>query len=141
MATARGGSTLNVGAFGGLSSSFVSARDCAITGTMHRREFLKAATAAAFYASLGQKLTFAAVTGGMQYRTLGHTGEKVSLLGIGGYHIGRPYVTEAIAIQIVRTALDSGVNFLDNSWSYNNGLSESAWARPLRMATGPRLSS
>jgi predicted aldo/keto reductase-like oxidoreductase len=99
---------------------------------MHRRQFLKAATAAAFYASLGQKLTFAADTGGMPYRTLGHTGEKVSLLGIGGYHIGRPYVTEAVAIQIVRTALDAGVNFLDNCCSYNKGVSEERMGQALR---------
>jgi hypothetical protein len=56
---------------------------------MHRREFIKSAGAAAFIMSLGQKLTFATTPGQIPYRVLGHTGEKVSLLGIGGYHIGQ----------------------------------------------------
>jgi predicted aldo/keto reductase-like oxidoreductase len=100
--------------------------------TMHRREFIKAATAAAFYASLGQKLTFAASPGDMPYRILGHTGEKVSLLGIGGAHIGEAYVPEALGIQIVRAALDAGVNFLDNAWVYNQGRSELRMGQALR---------
>ncbi len=53
---------------------------------MDRREFIKAATAAGLFASLGQKLSFAVSPGAIPYRTLGHTGGKVSLLGIGGYH-------------------------------------------------------
>jgi aryl-alcohol dehydrogenase-like predicted oxidoreductase len=99
---------------------------------MDRREFLKAASAAAFFTSLGQKPTFAAVAGGMPYRTLGHTGEKVSLLGIGGHHIGRPTVPEVLAIQIIRAALDAGVNFLDNAWNYNEGVSEERMGKALR---------
>jgi len=73
---------------------------------MHRREFIKSAGAAAFIMSLGQKLTFATTPGQIPYRVLGHTGEKVSLLGIGGYHIGQPFVSESTAVQIVRTAVD-----------------------------------
>ena len=60
--------------------------------------------------------------GGIPYRTLGRTGEKVSIVGIGGAHLGR--TEEQEAIRIVRTALDNGVNFLDNCWDYNNGKSE-----------------
>jgi predicted aldo/keto reductase-like oxidoreductase len=67
---------------------------------------------------------------GMQYRTLGHTGEKVSIVGIGGYHLGAPDEDEAI--RIVRTALDNGVNFLDNCWDYNNGVSEIRMGKALR---------
>ncbi len=99
---------------------------------MHRREFIKSAAAAAFIASLGKKLGFAAGPGNMQYRILGHTGEKVSLLGIGGAHIGEPYVPEATGIEIVRTALDAGVNFLDNCWDYNGGQSEIRMGKALR---------
>jgi uncharacterized protein len=58
------------------------------------------------------------------YRTLGHTGEKVSCIGMGGYHLGKKEVTEADAIKLVRTAVDRGINFLDNSWDYNKGESE-----------------
>jgi len=61
-------------------------------------------------------------TESMPYRTLGRTGERVSLIGLGGFHLGRP--TEQEAVRIVRTALDNGVNFLDNAWDYNDGQSE-----------------
>jgi hypothetical protein len=79
---------------------------------MHRREFIRTAAATALVASFGEKLAFAAGTGDIPYRILGHTGEKVSLLGIGGFPIGQPSVPEPIGIGIIRTALDSGVNFL-----------------------------
>lgn len=61
--------------------------------------------------------------GGMPYRTLGRTGEKVSLIGLGGYHIGMQ-ADERESIEIIRAALDNGINFLDNSWGYNDGASE-----------------
>jgi aryl-alcohol dehydrogenase-like predicted oxidoreductase len=65
------------------------------------------------------------------YRPLGNTGKSVSIIGVGGYHIGMPK-DEAVAIQIVRTALDSGVNFLDNCWDYHDGLSEVRMGKALR---------
>jgi uncharacterized protein len=99
---------------------------------MHRREFIKSAAAAAFVISLGQKSTFASTPGQIPYRILGHTGEKVSLLGIGGYHIGVPFLSEVTAVQIVRTALENGVNFLDNCWDYHGGLSEERMGKALR---------
>ena len=63
---------------------------------------------------------------------LGRTGEKVSIVGIGGYHLGAPSVEEQEAIRIIRTALDNGVNFLDNCWDYNNGVSEERMGKALR---------
>lgn len=60
----------------------------------------------------------------IQYRTLGRTGERVSAIGIGGWHLGLPHVDEQLSIRIVRRAIDEGVNFLDNSWDYNGGASE-----------------
>ena len=60
---------------------------------------------------------------GMPYRTLGRTGEKVSAIGLGGHHIGRPK-DESTGVQIIRSALDRGMNFLDNCWDYHNGKSE-----------------
>jgi len=60
----------------------------------------------------------------MPYRPLGSTGEKVSAVGIGGWHLGLKHVDEKLAIQIVRAAIDRGINFLDNSWDYNEGASE-----------------
>src|SRR3989454_864082 len=65
------------------------------------------------------------------YRRLGRTGEMVSLVGVGGYHLGRQ-ADEQEAIRIVRTAVDNGVNFLDNCWDYNGGASELRMGKALR---------
>lgn len=66
------------------------------------------------------------------YRRLGKTGEQVSAIGVGGWHLGLPNVDEQTAIRIVRTALDEGINFLDNSWDYNGGASEARMGKALR---------
>src|SRR3569833_837763 len=58
--------------------------------------------------------------GDMLYRSFGKTGETVSALGVGGSHIGQAE-SDALATKIIRTAIDRGVNFMDNSWDYNNG--------------------
>jgi len=58
--------------------------------------------------------------GDMLYRSFGKTGETVSVIGVGGSHIGQ-VATEDLAIRIVRTAIDRGVTFMDNSWDYNGG--------------------
>src|SRR4029077_11556048 len=55
----------------------------------------------------------------------------VSLIGVGGYHLGRQ-ADEQEAIHIVRTAIDSGINFLDNCWDYNGGASELRMGKALR---------
>ena len=68
----------------------------------------------------------------MIYRTLGSTGEKVSAIGVGGWHLGLKHVDEELAIRIVRSAIDGGVNFLDNSWDYNEGASELRMGKALR---------
>ena len=68
----------------------------------------------------------------MTYRTLGHTGERVSSIGLGGWHIGLSTVSEKQAIEIVRSAVDRGINFMDNSWDYNKGASETRMGKALR---------
>src|SRR5690348_7236334 len=91
---------------------------------LNRRQFLEAATAASLLT------TFPGIAAGedrtkeVPRRPLGSTGEKVSCIGIGGYHIGKPGLEESEGIRIIRTALDNGVNFLDNCWDYNDGESE-----------------
>jgi aryl-alcohol dehydrogenase-like predicted oxidoreductase len=60
----------------------------------------------------------------MIYRTLGSTEEKVSAIGVGGWHLSLKHVDEQLAIRIIRSAIDRGINFLDNSWDYNEGVSE-----------------
>ena len=84
-----------------------------------RRDFLEITVAGA----LASRVEPAQAQGEMPYRTLGKTGAKVSLLGLGGAHTGRQK-DEAESIRIIRTALDNGVNFLDNCWDYNDGQSE-----------------
>lgn len=68
----------------------------------------------------------------MIYRTLGSTGEKVSAIGVGGWHLGLKHVPEELSLRIVRTAIDRGVNFMDNCWDYNEGESERRMGKALR---------
>jgi aryl-alcohol dehydrogenase-like predicted oxidoreductase len=68
----------------------------------------------------------------MPYRPLGSTGESVSAIGLGGWHLGLKHVDEALAIRIIRTAIDGGINFLDNCWDYNDGASEIRMGLALR---------
>ncbi len=115
---------------------------------MERRDFLKQAAAAAALAGLkgasAETMTpglhgAAAQTplpvinpvNGIGRRKLGKSGVEVSMIGIGGYHLGLESVTEQDAIHIIRTALDEGINFLDNCWDYNGGVSEERMGKAL----------
>src|SRR5581483_6907844 len=68
----------------------------------------------------------------MIYRNLGSTGQKVSAIGVGGWHLGLKNVDESLAIRIVRAAIDQGINSLDNCWDYNDGASEIRMGKALR---------
>jgi len=68
----------------------------------------------------------------MPYRVLGRTGERVSAIGLGGWHLGVSRVDDALSVRIVREAIDRGINFLDNSWDYNDGASEVRMGRALK---------
>jgi predicted aldo/keto reductase-like oxidoreductase len=96
---------------------------------MDRRNFLKSVLAAI---TILPSLRSLASGGEIPRRKLGRTGENVSIVGIGGYHLGQPHVSEADSIRIVRTAIDAGVNFLDNCWDYNDGSSEIRMGKALR---------
>jgi len=97
---------------------------------MDRRNFLRTATAATVVTSLSSKLGHSA-NSPVPHRTLGRSGEKVSIIGLGGYHLGHTS-DEQEAVRIVRAALDNGVNFLDNCWDYNGGVSEERMGKALR---------
>jgi uncharacterized protein len=97
---------------------------------MDRRRFLKTAAFTTLMTSLSRKFAHAA-DAPIPTRTLGRSGEKVSIVGLGGYHIGMQS-DEQESIRIIRTALDSGMNFLDNCWDYNNGQSEIRMGKALR---------
>jgi aryl-alcohol dehydrogenase-like predicted oxidoreductase len=67
----------------------------------------------------------------MIYRTLGSTGENVSAIGVGGWHLSLKHADENLSLRIVRTAIDRGINFMDNSWDYNDGESERRMGKAL----------
>jgi predicted aldo/keto reductase-like oxidoreductase len=110
---------------------------------MERRSFLKSATAvgvtAASGVSFGQSATAAKASQpaarpespDMIYRELGKTGERVSAIGLGGFHVGKqPNADESI--HLIRQAIDHGITFMDNCWDYNGGISEVRMGQALR---------
>ena len=107
---------------------------------MKRREFLTvmAATAAVPLAAGAEpgdpaKLERPKETkrGDMLYRQLGRTGEEVSVIGLGGHHIGRQK-EEKESIEIIRAAIDAGITFMDNCWDYHDGGSEIRMGKALQ---------
>ncbi|MEW6117034.1 MAG: aldo/keto reductase [Nitrospirota bacterium] len=68
----------------------------------------------------------------MIYRTLGRTGERVSVIGLGGWHIGQPSISEHESIQLIRRAIDCGITFMDNCWDYNEGASQVSMGKALK---------
>jgi aryl-alcohol dehydrogenase-like predicted oxidoreductase len=76
-------------------------------------------------------LQAAAKGGAMTYRALGNTSEKVSAIGLGGHHIGRPK-DPAEGVRIIRTAINHGITFMDNCWDYHEGESERRMGLALR---------
>jgi predicted aldo/keto reductase-like oxidoreductase len=109
---------------------------------MDRRKFLKGMAAAGIFSRGAELLagnlantpaSGAQHTGGtMIYRTLGRTGERVSAIGMGGFHIGQPKLSEEESIRLVRSAIDGGITFMDNSWDYNQGQSEIRMGKALK---------
>jgi aryl-alcohol dehydrogenase-like predicted oxidoreductase len=106
------------------------AHDSADSG-ISRRGFLGFAAASVFMAHAGQQVPRAESRGGIPYRTLGRSKEKVSIIGLGGYHLGKQADPQE-SIRIIRTGLDEGINFLDNCWDYNGGESEIRMGNALR---------
>ncbi len=112
-----------------MSNSSSRGRRAALT----RRQFLALTVAGASVAGTSIPLladSGKGSSGQMQYRSLGRTGHKVSIVGIGGAHLGG--ADEPEAIRIVRTAVDNGVNFMDNSWDYSDGVCEERMGKALR---------
>src|ERR1700720_2612910 len=99
--------------------------------SISRRGFLGFAAAAYFSAHAGRKSSPSGSRNRIPYRTLGRSKEKVSLVGLGGYHLGKQADPQE-SIRIIRTGLDEGVNFLDNCWDYNGGESEVRMGNALR---------
>ena len=101
-----------------------------------RRDFLKASAASLASAGLGWNACAQQrdSPSGIPTRPLGTTGQRVSIVGLGGYHIGTAEQKEAVAI--MHEAIDQGMTFFDNSWDYHSGGSEEVMGKAL--ATGGR---
>jgi predicted aldo/keto reductase-like oxidoreductase len=99
---------------------------------LQRREFLEAVGGLSVAALASQGVALAQERkGDMLYRTLGRTDERVSAIGLGGYHIGN-LKTEQESIHLIRTAIDRGMNFMDNCWDYQDGKCEVWMGKALR---------
>ena len=105
---------------------------------MERRDFLKSAAAAGLTAAVSTNAQTPQhspakrpESPNMIYRELGTTGERVSAIGMGGYHLGKQ--TDANeSINLIHTGIDRGITFLDNCWDYNEGISEVRMGQALR---------
>ena len=116
---------------------------------MNRRDFIGKTTAAAGAIALSQNVSGkqretmkdekdavfdtpkTVLEGEMIYRILGNTGEKVSAIGMGGFHMSKPQ-TDEDAVKLIRAGIDRGITFLDNCWDYADGLSEIRAGKALR---------
>jgi aryl-alcohol dehydrogenase-like predicted oxidoreductase len=68
----------------------------------------------------------------MPTRILGRTGFETSIIGLGGWHLGFKWLDEQLSIRIIRSAIDQGINFMDNCWDYNEGASEVRMGKALQ---------
>ena len=96
-----------------------------------RRRFVKLTLATGMIVGSGSHGWSAEEKQGVPYRVLGRTGEKVSAIGLGGFHIGLSREEEE-GIRLIRSAIDRGINFMDNSWDYHDGGSELRMGKALR---------
>lgn len=96
-----------------------------------RREFLKTTAAGVALAGLGDWVLAAQEdsSDGLPRRPLGKTGEKVSILCLGGWHLGA--IDEKDAIALMHEAIDEGLTFFDNAWDYHDGGSEEVMGKGL----------
>ena len=120
-----------------MQKTIVQANTDQTNGSLHRtdssvtrREFIKTGVAASLALGTVSQAWPGEFKGEMPYRPLGRTGEKVSAIGLGGYHIGVPGEQEGI--RIIRSAIDRGINFMDNCWDYHDGGSELRMGKALR---------
>src|SRR5438552_3343447 len=102
-----------------------------------RRDFLQAGNAgtAALALSANDATGDDRSSTGLPTRPLGKTGEKVSIICLGGWHIGSVKDKDE-AIKIMHTAIDEGITFFDNCWDYHDGGSEEVMGKALAADSG-----
>lgn len=103
---------------------------------LSRREFLAGAAAGLAGMALAPgavaETLVSATHGSMPLRTLGKTGERLSLIGLGGFQLGLDSLTEAEATRLVRSGVDEGINFVESAREYMNGKCEERLGKALR---------
>ena len=97
-----------------------------------RREFIQAAAGAALLAEQVIAQTSSASATGLPTRVLGRSGVRVSVIGLGGWHIGS-VKDDNEATRIMHAAIDEGLTFFDNAWDYHDGRSEELMGKALAM--------
>jgi predicted aldo/keto reductase-like oxidoreductase len=99
---------------------------------MERRDFLKSAAVAGAAVATGSTMAQTNSSTAkmarpqspdMPYRQLGTTGEVISAIGMGGYHLGKQKEADE-SIGLIHAGIDHGITFMDNCWDYNDGISE-----------------
>ena len=113
------------------SNDDAGAQQLPVSCDLTRREFISATLAAGIAVGVTGKTWSAETKDEMMYRNLGRTGEKVSAIGLGGYHIGVPPDSEE-GVRLIRKAIDRGITFMDNCWDYHDGDSEVRMGKALR---------
>lgn len=100
---------------------------------MSRRQFIGTVLASAAVHGVGARGARAVNNGRREIprRRLGRTGESVSIVGLGGAHLGQqPDARDSV--RLIRAAIDAGITFMDNSWDYHEGQSEIRMGQALR---------
>ncbi|MBD5654198.1 MAG: aldo/keto reductase [Candidatus Eremiobacteraeota bacterium] len=97
-----------------------------------RPSFLAGALALAGQSAFARRA--AAATAAIPKRRLGRTNQMVSLVALGGFHIGQSDLPGSDATKLIHTAIDRGITFMDNSWDYNGGNSELRMGKALDVA-------
>lgn len=107
-----------------------------MTDQLPRRSFLQASTASAVLLQLADQMLAAQQDNGagLPTRPLGKTGANVSILCLGGWHIGQAAVDDGddAAVKLMHQAIDSGLTFFDNCWDYHDGYSEEVMGKAVQ---------
>ncbi len=74
------------------------------------------------------------MAGSIPQRRLGRTNARVSIVGLGGFHIGQANLPGSDATALIHSAIDRGITFMDNAWDYNRGASELRMGQALNVS-------
>jgi aryl-alcohol dehydrogenase-like predicted oxidoreductase len=111
-------SFVRTAALGGAAFSAASRGDALVSGAILPSTKVADPAALMFVTDPGD------LRGEMLYRKFGRTNEMISVIGMGGFHIGKSVLTDNQSVKLIHGAIDRGITFMDNCWDYNGGRSE-----------------